>query len=102
MFNTAAVPFGHEEYPLEVLKQQFRYFGPWSGKYEEIVPPETVKAILYIMEVIPYSETKPFHMITEREVCKEDKEFIGKIMMMDWRDRRTARELLEDQWFKDG
>lgn len=40
-------------------------------------------------------------MITEREVCRRDNEFIRKIMMMDWRDRPTARELLEDEWFRE-
>lgn len=41
-------------------------------------------------------------MTTEREVCVRDKEFIGKIMKMDWRDRPRAKELLEDDWFKEG
>ena len=86
---------------MEVLKQQFRYFGPWPGKYEEVASPETVQAILWIMQEIPKSETTPFSMITEREVCKKDKEFIGKIMMMDWRDRPTAGELLTDGWFRE-
>jgi hypothetical protein len=40
-----------------------------------------------------------FHRTTEKEVCKEDKEFIYKIMKMDWRDRPTAKELLKDKWF---
>lgn len=101
MFRPTTVPYGHEEYNLEVLKQQFRYFGPWPGKYEEIAGPETVRAIQYIMQEIPKSETTPFCMITEREVCRKDNKFIQKIMMMDWRDRPTARELLEDEWFKE-
>ncbi|EGD95976.1 STE/STE20 protein kinase [Trichophyton tonsurans CBS 112818] len=101
LFRPKTVPYGHEEYGLEVLKQQFRYFGPFPGKYEEIVPPITVSAIMWLMQEIPQSETTPFCRTTEKEVCKKDKEFIGKIMMMDWRDRPTAKELLEDEWFKD-
>ncbi|OBT63980.1 hypothetical protein VE03_05934 [Pseudogymnoascus sp. 23342-1-I1] len=92
---------GHEEYGLEVLKQQFRYFGPFPAKYEEIASPETVAAILYLMQEIPESQTTPFQRITEVEICKKDKVFIGKIMMMNWRDRPTAKELLEDEWFED-
>lgn len=61
----------------------------------------TVTAILYLMREIPQSQTTPFCLMTERGVCKKDKEFIGKIMMMDWRDRPTARELLEDKWFEE-
>jgi hypothetical protein len=51
---------------------------------------------LYLMQVIPASETTPFQRTVESEVCKEDKDFIGKIMMMYWRDRPTAEALLED------
>ena len=86
---------------MEVLKRQFRYFGPFPPKYEEIASPETVTAILYLMQEIPKSQTTPFHRTTEREVGVKDKEFIGKIMMMDWRDRPTAKELLEDEWFEE-
>ncbi|KAK2782624.1 hypothetical protein FQN52_000834 [Onygenales sp. PD_12] len=99
LFDPTTVPYGHEEYNLEVLKRQFQYFGPWPGKYEEVANPETVQAIQWIMQEIPKSKTTPFSMIAEREVCRKDKEFIGKIMMMDWRDRPTPRELLEDEWF---
>ena len=81
--------------------QQFRYFGPFPAEYEEIASPETVTAILYLMEQIPQSQTTPFHKTTEREVCSTDKAFIGKIMMMDWRDRPTATELLKDEWFEE-
>ena len=101
LFRPRTVPFGHEEYGLEVLKRQFRYFGPFPAKYEEIASPETIAAILYLMEDIPESQTTPFHRTTEEEVCKKDKEFIGKIMMLDWRDRPTVAELLENGWFKE-
>ncbi|RAK95070.1 putative serine/threonine protein kinase [Aspergillus ibericus CBS 121593] len=100
LFRPRTVPYGHEEYNLEVLKQQFRYFGPFPGKYQEIAGPETVLAILYLMHEIPQSQTTPFIRTTEREVSLRDKLFIGKIMMLDWRDRPTARELLEDRWFE--
>ncbi|PGH26554.1 serine/threonine protein kinase [Polytolypa hystricis UAMH7299] len=101
LFRPKTVPYGHEEYNLEVLKQKFRYFGPFPGKYEEIASPMTVAAILYLMQEIPQSKTIPFYITTEREVCKKDKEFIGKIMMMDSRDRPTAIDLLKDEWFKE-
>ena len=65
--------------------------------YEEIASPETVTAILYLMQETPQSRTTPFSSTTEREVCKKDKEFIRKIMKMDWRDRPTTKKLLEDK-----
>lgn len=102
LFRPRTVPYGHEEYGLEVLKQQFRYFGLFPPKYEEIASPETVMAILYLMHEIPQSKTTPFQRTTEREVGKWDKEFIGKIMRLDWRDRPKAEELLGDEWFSEG
>jgi hypothetical protein len=54
------------------------------------------------MREIPQSQTTPFQRTTETEVCKKDKVFIGKIMKLDWRDRPSAKELLQDEWFRDG
>ncbi|PWY89543.1 STE/STE20 protein kinase [Aspergillus sclerotioniger CBS 115572] len=101
LFRPRTVPYGHEEYNLEVLKRQFSYFGPFPGKYQEIASPETVLAILYLMHEIPQSQTTPFIRTTEKEISLRDKNFISKIMMLDWRDRPTAQELLEDGWFQE-
>ncbi|OJJ42210.1 hypothetical protein ASPZODRAFT_77432 [Penicilliopsis zonata CBS 506.65] len=101
LFRPRTVPYGHEEYNLEVLKQQFRYFGPFPIKYAEIIGPETAAAIAYIMHEIPRAQLTPFSCTTEREVSRADKEFICKIMMMDWRDRPTAKQLLKDDWFQE-
>jgi hypothetical protein len=49
------------------------------------------------MQEIPQAKTTSFSRITEREIVKKDKDFIRKIMKLDWRDRPTARELLEDE-----
>lgn len=95
------MPYGHEEYGLEVLKRQFRYFGPFPLKYEEIASPDVITSMLYLMQEIPKSQTTPFSRTTEREVGAKDKEFIGRMMKMDWRDRPTTRELLEDEWFRE-
>ncbi|OOF98383.1 hypothetical protein ASPCADRAFT_395144 [Aspergillus carbonarius ITEM 5010] len=83
LFDPTTVPYDYEEYSLEDLKQQFRYFGPWPGKYEEIASPETVHAIMWIMQEIPKSDTTPFSLVSEKEVRKEDKQFIMEIMKMD-------------------
>ncbi|KAH8702926.1 kinase-like domain-containing protein [Phaeosphaeriaceae sp. PMI808] len=101
LFRPRTVPYGHEEYGLEALKRQFQYFGSSPAKYEEIASPETMQAILYLMQEIPKSKTTPFYTTTKNEICKKDKEFIGKIMVLDWRDRPTAKELLKDDWLKE-
>jgi serine/threonine protein kinase len=43
---------------------------------------------------------KPFGYVTDREITKEDKAFILKIMKLDPRDSPTAKELLQDEWFQ--
>jgi hypothetical protein len=53
------------------------------------------------MQEIPQAKTTSFSRITDREVIKKDKDFISRIMKLDWRDRPTARELLEDEWWAD-
>ncbi|KAB8266312.1 putative serine/threonine protein kinase [Aspergillus pseudonomiae] len=78
----------------------FNLFNPTT--YEEVASPETLHAIRWIMQEIPKSETTPFAMITEKEVCKRDKEFIMEIRKLDWRDRPSARELLEHERLKEG
>ncbi|KAH3905790.1 hypothetical protein HBH56_213640 [Parastagonospora nodorum] len=91
----------HEEYLAEVMMQQFRYFGPFPAKIADIASEKTVQSILWLMQAIPQEKLTSFSRTTEREVCKRDKDFIGRIMMLDWRDRPTAKELLEDEWWND-
>jgi len=100
LFRPTTVPYDHEEYGMEVLKRQFRYFGPFLPNYQEIASKETVLAILYLMQEIPQSQTTSLCRVTEKEVCRADKDFIVKIMKTDWRDRPTAKALLEDEWFE--
>ncbi|KAL1296887.1 hypothetical protein AAFC00_004501 [Neodothiora populina] len=99
LFRPRTVPYGHEEYGLEVLKRHVQYFGPFPGKYEEIAKPPTIAANLWLMSEISQSKTTPFERTTEKEVCRSDKDFIGRIMRLDWRDRSTASQSLRDAWF---
>jgi hypothetical protein len=90
-----------EEYVVGVVEEQFKWFGPFPAKIAEIADPETVQSILLLMKNIPKEKTTPFVRGTEREVNRRDKVFISKIMKLDWRDRPTAEELLEDEWWND-
>ena len=51
------------------------------------------------MNGVPPKELKPFTLASQKEISKEDKEFILKVMKLDPRDRLTAKELLTDEWF---
>lgn len=102
VFDPPGVPYKFEdpEYGFEVLKRQFQFFGPFPAKYTEIADNETVEVIICLMEIFE-GNVKPFHMITERELRKEDKEFIGWFMKLDPRDRPTAGEILSHGWWED-
>jgi hypothetical protein len=84
-----------------VVVEQFKYFGPFPVKIAQIADPETVQSIILLMENIPKEMTTPFSRTTEREVIRRDNIFISKMMKLDWRDRPTAKELLEDEWWND-
>ncbi|KAH6862994.1 serine/threonine protein kinase [Alternaria alternata] len=90
-----------EEYVVGVVVEQFKYFGPFPAKIAEIADPETVQSIILLIENIPKEKTMPFRRTTEREVSQRDNIFISKMMKLDWRDRPTAKELLEDEWWND-
>lgn len=100
LFRPKTSRYGDEDYAVEIVKQQFRYFGPFPLTIREIVSEETLTSILYLMHMIPPESMTPFSTVTEHEVSQEDKQFILKIMQMDWRDRPTARLLLQDDWFQ--
>ncbi|KAK4979606.1 hypothetical protein LTR28_003707 [Elasticomyces elasticus] len=80
---------------------QARYFGPFPLSYEDVVDAEQnriLAAILFYIE--EQNLRKPFSMLQDAEVTKDDKEFICKLMKMDPRDRPTAKQLLAENWFK--
>lgn len=94
------VPADHGEYEMKILQRQCEFFGPFPLTYRELCPQETLNLLAYIMQSIPPERKKPFSRISEKEVSKEDKEFILKIMKLDPRDRPSAGELLQDKWFE--
>ncbi|EFQ98610.1 serine/threonine protein kinase [Nannizzia gypsea CBS 118893] len=93
------VPADHNEYELRILRRQCLFFGPFPESYQEIADKESLAILMYIMSNISAAERKPFERISEREISKEDKIFLLKIMKLDPRDRPTAKQLLEDKWF---
>jgi len=90
-----------EEYSLGVLMRQYSYFAPFSPTIADIATPESGPTMLWLTQEIPPEKWTPFAWTTEREVVKRDKEFIGRFMKLDWRDRPTANEILEDKWWDD-
>lgn len=93
-------PFDDEHYGFWVLVEQIRRFGPFNDSFEEIADAERLAictaAIVYIQE---NQKWLPFYLSEDDELARPDRDFIAKIMKLDPRDRPTARELLQDEWF---
>lgn len=90
-----------EDYPLNVLIQQARIFGPFPPTYEEIADEESLDVLTFVHNHIRENELyKPFELANDKELTVQDKEFILKIMKPDPRDRPTAKQLLTDKWFE--
>lgn len=68
--------------------------------YQEIADDERLGIFTVLINLIKEHELrKPFHLSVDKELSDEDKTFICKIMKLDPRDRPTAKELLQDEWF---
>lgn len=80
--------------------RQFQFFGPFPAQYHEIADSDTIEVVLWLMENFPKDQMKYFHHITEKEVSREDKNFVCWIMKLDPRQRPTARQILAHDWFK--
>ncbi|KAL6159033.1 hypothetical protein ACJQWK_03306 [Exserohilum turcicum] len=101
IFKPVGMKRDDEEYVSGVVIEQFKIFGPFPAKIAEIADSETIHSINLIMRAIPKEKATPFSRITRREVSQRDNIFISKMMKLDWRDRPTANELLEDEWWND-
>ncbi|KAK2754807.1 hypothetical protein FQN54_006700 [Arachnomyces sp. PD_36] len=93
------VPRGHDHYELEILAKYHVYFGPYPASYADLADQETMGVLSLVMNDVPPEKLKPFSLASRREISEEDKEFVLKIMKLDPRDRPTAKELLDDEWF---
>ncbi|KAH9211851.1 serine/threonine protein kinase [Leptodontidium sp. 2 PMI_412] len=74
---------GH--YELVALSRMHRYFGPFPDSIQEIADDNAVGIIDFIHSMGP--PTKPCRQVTRREIPPADRDFILKIMKLDYRDR---------------
>ena len=82
-----------------VVINQNKLFGPFPLTYQDFTTYEEQEIIAGIIREVPGAEMKPFYRLSEREICTAHKAFVLKIMKLDPRDRPTAQELLQDEWF---
>lgn len=91
-----------EEYPLLVFIKQASIFGPVPLSFQDIADDERLEILAKTIHFINDNNLKkPFYLSADKELSKEDRTFICKIMKLDPRDRPTANELLQDEWFRE-
>ncbi|RMZ83053.1 hypothetical protein DV738_g1432, partial [Chaetothyriales sp. CBS 135597] len=86
-------------YDTHVVANQHKFFGPFPISYKEFISEEMAQAIEGIMSLVPPEKMKPFERVGEREIHWPDKVFLLRIMQLDPRDRPSAQDLLQDEWF---
>lgn len=100
IFKPVDVPADDAEFPVHVLIQQARYFGPFPLSYKTFLDEDQERILaaihIYIEE---HGLRKPFSQVEDEEITSEDKAFLCNIMQMDPRDRPTAKALLKQEWF---
>ncbi|KAK3178844.1 hypothetical protein OEA41_000981 [Lepraria neglecta] len=88
-------------YGFWVLVEQVRRFGPVPLSYEEIANEDRLGILTSVIDHVNENQLHlPFSMSEDEELLKEDRDFIVKLMKLDPRDRPTATDLLQDEWFK--
>lgn len=84
-----------------MLIKQVSIFGPVPLSYEEIADDESLGFLTAVINLVnEHKLQKPFHLSEDKELSTEDRTFICKTMKFDPRDRPTAKELLQDEWFR--
>ncbi|THV43787.1 hypothetical protein BGAL_0925g00020 [Botrytis galanthina] len=89
-----------DEYDFGVLMKHHQYLGPFPISFGEIADEGTQNAIVLAMKAVPLEKMKPLPMITQKEIPKVDNIFLQKILKLDPRDRPTAKQILEDEWWE--
>jgi hypothetical protein len=91
--------FGDPDYEFQVLRRQFQFFAPPPGKYVELFVDEKMVEKMFAIMASLKQDLKPFRLITKREICAADKEFIEWFMKLDPRDRPSVEEILAHEWW---
>ncbi|MCJ1249722.1 hypothetical protein MMC30_006948 [Trapelia coarctata] len=102
IFRPKNADIDSEEYPLLILIKQASIFGPVPLSFQDIADDERLEILAKTIHFINDNNLKkPFYLSADKELSKEDRTFICKIMKLDPRDRPTAKELLQDEWFRE-
>ncbi|KAF1964935.1 putative serine/threonine protein kinase [Bimuria novae-zelandiae CBS 107.79] len=96
LFEPKGFPRDHEDYNLNVVREKLRSFAPFTAKFGAQLDLENLAFLVALKNSIDAHEYKPFRRAVDPEVWEGDREFVCKMMKLDWRDRLIAKEILED------
>lgn len=100
IFKPPNISADDEEFPVNVLIQQARYFGPFPLTYATYLDKEEEQVLAAIHILIEEQDSrKPFPLVEDKELTLGDKEFLCRVMELDPMERPTAKELLTHSWF---
>ena len=100
IFKPSGIDPTDSAYSIEVLRRQDKYFGPFPLSYTTLADDDRLDTLTIITESV--EKRTPFEMASSKEIAKEDRKFISKLMQLDPRDRPSARVLLQDPWLAEG
>lgn len=101
IFKPEKVKADSDEYPLLVFVKQMSIFGPVPLSFQDIADEERLDVLTKTIQYIHENNLKkPLYLSADKELSNEDKIFICKIMKLDPRERPTAKQLLQDDWFR--
>ena len=96
IFKPSKIDGTDSAYAIEVLRRQDECFGPFPLSYISLADDDGLDTLTAITKSV--EKRTPFEMASSREIAKEDREFISKLMQLDPRDRPSAKALLQDEW----
>jgi len=91
----------HEDYDYKVIMRYHQRFGPFPSTFAQIADKDTLKALTWVISETPLESMQPFHQVSSKEISEADKAFVLRVLKLDPRDRPTAKDLLEDVWFRE-
>jgi serine/threonine protein kinase len=80
--------------------KQVGIFGPVPLSFGELANGERLSILTAVINIVhEHNLPKPFHLLVDKELSEEHRTFMFRIMKFDPRDRPTAQEHLQDEWF---
>jgi serine/threonine protein kinase len=100
IFSPACKP-EDEMYVDGIVRNFHKYFGPFPPSYLTLpgIDEERLEALTNI--TIEGKDRGLFQRASSTEISNRDRDFIWSFMKLDHRDRPTAAELLQHEWFAD-